>query len=232
MRRHYRNHGSPATRSQGNDDPSSPNVSAPRRRQRRVDSSSGPSISSGDRDFLVLRPHAETGHPGFTDPCMGSRSRPHSSPAPTDSPWPPTQYGKIRPSLSGDSDIETESTIDDEDELMDDDTTTHHSRNLSPVRRDGSTPSLYRLQPVSDFSDRYSNSTSARYHPQSDVRSLPPPTPLLSSASSSSSSPPASPLSSFNSPTSWSAGGSYEARNILGTKTDSFTRHSQHPRWP
>uniref|UniRef100_A0A0W0G978 C2H2-type domain-containing protein n=1 Tax=Moniliophthora roreri TaxID=221103 RepID=A0A0W0G978_MONRR len=214
MRRHYRNHSNPAT---GKDDPSSSssNSSAPRRRQRRVEPSSHSNSPRDDRDFLVLRPNT---NPHSAESVAAARSSTNSS------SWPSTAYGKIPPNLSGDSDVETESTIDDEDELMDDDTSSYHSRNLSPAPHD----SLYRLQPVSDFGDRY----SARYHPQSDVRSLPPPppTPLLSasSTSSSSSSPPASPMSSYNSPTttttSWSGSSS-------GTKFDPLMRLSQPSRW-
>ncbi|KAJ8082780.1 hypothetical protein PM082_008636 [Marasmius tenuissimus] len=176
MRRHYRNHSNP---SQGKvADPSSgSHSSAPRRRQRRVDLHHSPSSppAPANRDFLVLRPdtvstHAGRSRRGATDP---------------DSPWPPT--GNTLPYLSGDSDEDAESAPEDEDEMMED--VRHPSRISYHHQGSSSSHSLYRLQPVSDFS-------ASRYHPQSDIRSLPPPTPT-SASTSSCSSPSESPVSTY-----------------------------------
>ncbi|KAF9269720.1 hypothetical protein L218DRAFT_285526 [Marasmius fiardii PR-910] len=172
MRRHYRNHTSPCTSSQGkSSDPSSSHHSSiSRRRQRRVDHQ--PSLAN--REFLVLRPDVI--------PEQAGRLRA----AGLQSSWP--SAGNTSPNLSGDSDEENDLSVD-EDELMDD-----VSYSYTSTRRRHQDPSLphsrlYRLQPVSDFS-------TSRYHPQSDIRSLPPPTPTCTSASSCSS-PSASPVSSF-----------------------------------
>ncbi|KAG7095333.1 hypothetical protein E1B28_006096 [Marasmius oreades] len=168
MRRHYRNHCNPS-QGKGDDPSSNPHSSVTRRRQRRVDPQ-----PPTNRDFLVLRPDAI--------PKKAVRSRTVGD----QSSWLST--GNTSPSLSGDSDGDNESLIDDEDELMHD-----ASYSYSSVRHhyeDSATRNshLYRLQPVSDFS-------TSRYHPQSDIRSLPPT--LTCNSASSCSSPSASPVSSF-----------------------------------
>ncbi|KAJ3795350.1 hypothetical protein GGU11DRAFT_233218 [Lentinula aff. detonsa] len=183
MRRHYRNHLSPSRdRSQGKEDS---NVTASSRRRKRRTSRSPPTTtqcsarSPTDNDYLVQRPVVPMYPPSYETRGSGKRNVPfgfltHESSAPS------------MAEVSEESDAE--SSIAEEDELMDEDDCSnpfYTHRTLSP----------YRLQPVSDFHDRYSTHTLPSRYEQSDIRSLPPPSRPNSNSSSSSSPPPSPPIS-------------------------------------
>ncbi|KAJ3983712.1 hypothetical protein F5890DRAFT_1554753 [Lentinula detonsa] len=184
MRRHYRNHLTPSRdRPQGKEDC---NVTASSRRRKRRTSRSPPTTtqcsarSPTDNDYLVQRPDVVPMYPpSYETRGSGKRNVPfgfltHESSAPS------------MAEVSEESDAE--SSIAEEDELMDEDECSnpfYTHRTLSP----------YRLQPVSDFHDRYSTHTLPSRYEQSDIRSLPPPSRPNSNSSSSSSPPPSPPIS-------------------------------------
>ncbi|KAJ3716422.1 hypothetical protein C8R42DRAFT_724891 [Lentinula raphanica] len=182
MRRHYRNHSNPPTnRSQGKEDS---NVTSSARRRKRRTSRSPPRTTHGgprsptDNDFLVLRSDVPMYAPQYEPRGSGQRNVPFGflTPSQTES------FALRMAEVSEESDAESSQAEDEEVKDEDGYYIPFYTR------------SSFRLQPVSDFHDRYSSHALPSRYEQSDIRSLPPP-PRPHSASSSCSPPPSSPIS-------------------------------------
>ncbi|KAJ3937187.1 MAG: hypothetical protein NXY57DRAFT_733966 [Lentinula lateritia] len=180
MRRHYRNHTNPLNNRSQNKEEANMTASV-RRRKRRVSVSPPVNTSSGARSSTGLRTDIPMHPPSYE--TRGSVQRDVSFGFLTQSHTKSESFALNMDEASEESDAES---LLEEDELMDEDgcpNPLYSHRGLSP----------YRLQPVSDFNDRYSSHSLPYRYKQSDIRSHRPPSRPCST--SSNSSPPSSPMS-------------------------------------
>lgn len=207
MRRHYRNHNTPFSRSQETNVPSNAPVAPRKRRRRRVTPPS--SVRAG----FVYRVD------GSGPDAFHNLARPRSVDTTMMHRHPTEHQGRFRPpdsssflpsppisSLSvsgGEEESEDESTGEASDDDMMDEDDELIERNYDYRRYDHHYGS-HRLRPVTQFTATYSppptSGDRGHYHPQSDVRSMPRRDSSEKSsgsfASQSPSSPPLSPSQS------------------------------------